>query len=123
LLAGAEADLQATRDVDTDLVCFQWQSPDRICSGWKDARDDDHNMVIVIRCDVCKCALARDAVTLSFTRTLRRVDQEGQVRVIDSGDADAVLLCSRCARYLERCALSRVPSDGFERADSAEVLS
>ena len=73
------------------------------------ARGDDHRMVIVIRCDVCQGTLERDAVALSFTKTARLGDKSGEVRVVDSGDADDYLLCGRCARYLERCAASLEP--------------
>ena len=60
-------------------------------------------MVIVIRCDVCQETLERDAVALSFTKTARLTDKSGEVRVIDSGDAQDYLLCGRCADYVERC--------------------
>ena len=63
-------------------------------------------MATVICCDVCQRTLERDAVALSFTKTARVVDKSGDVRVVDSNDLEDYLLCSRCAAYLERCAIS-----------------
>ena len=73
-------------------------------------------MVIVIRCDVCQATLERDAVALSFTKTARLVDKSGEVRVIDSGDIEDYLLCSRCARYVERCVAAIQPAAPAEGA-------